>query len=291
MARPVRPKIGRQPGEIARKFDNQLSALRSSAKGFDGGDRWEAERISAVVQTLCHTGGQTVGLLEQLNLKARLFLDSTDEWRPTNKMAHCTLVSLEMRKGEISWSAELDGRPMRFVPFDVWWNTPVLTDGADSGGTLSRRELTTIMRNQDGGGHVDPLIDSAYRGMLQAIGFKARMGEGQTRDGELFAMRQIGHELLKSLIPTYRKRNNHSDVEAIWRTFVFEEVGLAPERSQQPDYTITPGTDACPCRSGLKFSGCHRKGAQSPDIFEEQSSEGVAPPGAAFAQVGISFSA
>jgi hypothetical protein len=282
-----RERTERPAGVIDRKFSNQLAALRSSAKAFDEGDLWEAERISAAVQTLCHTAGQSVGLLDQLNLTGRHFLDSATPFDKYNKVARCTLVSLEIRGGQPRFRAELDERPMRFVTFQEWWNAPVLTDGYDSGNTLTRAQLTQIMRNQDGGGHVDPMIDAAYQGMIQAIGFSSANDAIRTSDGELYAMRQIGHEVLKSLIPTYRRRPLGPEPQAMWRELSFREADLEEVvRPDGPGYIATPPLDPCGCGSGRKFKVCHAEGAQEPvEVQHTGQSEFRPPEGAAFARI------
>jgi hypothetical protein len=104
-----RPRQSRSPGEIERKFDNQVAAFKSSARDFDEGDLWEAERMSVSIQTLCHSHGQTIGLLSQLGRDSQKFLDSSIEWDEFNKSAHSTLISIAVRANGPSWIAELDG--------------------------------------------------------------------------------------------------------------------------------------------------------------------------------------
>ena len=198
-----------------------------------------ALRISTAIQTLLHSENQTVSLLRQLNLEDRNFLDSAIPFNRHNKLAHCTLVTMVLRpNGEGEFFAELDDRPMRFIPFEEWWHSPVLTTGSENQKTLSRQQLTEIMRNQDGGAHVDPRIDAAYQGMRNAINFKRSDGQFSTQDGELFAMRQIGHEVLKTLIPTYRRRPRRVDIGALHRELYLQ---LRPLKNVQMRKNTTTG--------------------------------------------------
>jgi hypothetical protein len=48
-------------------------------------------------------------------------------------------------------------------PFDFWWTTPLVE--ASDGRLFSRKELVTIMANQDGGAHVDPSLDQDYHAL------------------------------------------------------------------------------------------------------------------------------
>ncbi len=286
-----RPRQPRDPGEIERKFDNQIAALRSSAKAFDDGEHWEAERMSAAIQTLCHNHGQSVGLISQLGRDSQKFLDSSIQWDPFNKHAHSTLISITIGSGGPKWIAELDGRPMWFVDFDHWWTGAVITDGFDKGNTMSRRDLVGIMRNQDGGGHVDPMIDAAYAEMRKSVNWSdGSTDKKATVDAEYHAMRQIGHELLKSLLPEYRKKSSLPNDETIIRGVSFREAGKPEPLGRGEDYTLTPPKDSCGCKSGKPFRACHGKGAISPRIMPEQEKKTlVAPPGAAFARIGLGF--
>lgn len=284
-----RPRIERDEGDIDRKLKVQLDMLRASAKGFDGGDHWEALRISTVVQTLFHSRNQTVSLLRQLGLEDRRFLDSAVPFNPNNEISHCTLVTIVLSpNGEGHFFAELDDRPMRFITFDEWWNSPVLTTGAKDGEMLSRQQLTEIMRNQDGGAHVDPRIDAAYQGMRTAINFKRSDGQLSTQDGELFAMRQIGHEILKSLVPTYRRRPKRVHEGGLFRE-LYMQTEAPEERPKEGSYNYgdQAGRDLCHCGSQQPFRACHAVGYQDPEIFTSNTQYIVPPPGAKSARIAL----
>lgn len=247
--------------------------------------------MSSAIQTLCHTHGQSIGLLNQLGKDGQGFLDSSVEWDPFNKHAHSTLISIVASPDGPGWLAELDGRPMWFVDFAQWWTSPVLSDGFDKGNSMSRRDLVGIMRNQDGGGHVDPMIDAAYAEMRTSVNWTDNSTNKQTtKDAEYHVIRQIGHELLKSLLPEYRKKTAFSKDATLVRGINFREQGRPEPLDRGPDYTLTPPTIVCGCKSGKLFKACHGKGATPPRIMPEQEARTfVAPPDAAFARLGLRF--
>jgi hypothetical protein len=94
------------------------------------------------------------------------------------------------------------------VPFELWWSEPVFTDL--HGHQLSRRELILTMANQDGGAHVDASIEKGYTDLSKnnALGWCQDFGDHKEPSDppHLAAVRQIGHEILKTLKPDYEKR-------------------------------------------------------------------------------------
>jgi len=79
---------------------------------------------------------------------------------------------------------------------------------------LSRRDLVLIMANEDGGGHVDPQLDTEYEALtVDNLGTQLEFGVGidKTMGGDIppvggdvaaASVRQIAFEILQTLRPT-----------------------------------------------------------------------------------------
>ena len=127
-----------------------------------------------------------------------------------------------------------------------------------------------LLANKDGGAHVDPSIDAylARVSRLNALQTYEVSPDGTKRPltrPELPAMRQIAHEVLRTLIPTYRKDGSSppftgKPTEPGERYSV--KMGgpdvdpsrgiIVPHR-----YTHRVGrNDPCPCGSGMKYKHC-----------------------------------
>lgn len=263
MARIQHPKVARSPGAVAEKFENQLKHLRKSCRDFDAGDVWEAERISAAVQTICHSSGGTTSLLDQMGLAARSFLDSAQTFHPASIMPSCALTSVDLTDEGLQWRAPLDDAMMAFVPFNDWWNRPIMSNG--QGLAMSRQRLIQVMRNQDGGGHVDSEIDAVYAAIRDQHGFVDDRGR-ETGDGHPYSVRQIGHEVLKSLIPAYRRRADKPQNGMIVSSMTVVDVtdGDPPRPPEPVDYTLQGRATPCGCGSEKSYAACHAHGAQPP---------------------------
>lgn len=266
MAQIQRPKVSRQAGDVERKLENQIEALKASAAGFDAGNHWEAERMSVSIQTLCHSHGQTKSLLEQSNLIGRRYLTSAPLWDDRIVSSGCNLIVLGISPDRQGYIAELDLADFHFVSFADWWNETVLYEGDVAAGvkgeTFSRRQLIGIMRNQDGGAHVDEQIDATYARLRDhALQMVDGLDRKITKDPELFAVRQITHEILKSIQPTYRAVPPwipDNFLKELALVDVTDDDGPAPDRGA--DYSTTPQTTICPCLSGKSFGDCHAQG-------------------------------
>jgi hypothetical protein len=135
---------------------------------------------------------------------------------------------------------------------------------------LTRKGLVLTAANQDGGAHVDPALDETYDKLSRknALGFvPVDNGVARPMEGpERAAIRQIAHEVLKTLRPNYAKMPSH-------RAGVFvggmSLVSLGAPHGVIPTPT-TPTRPAapkvgrnqpCPCGSGKKYKHCHGRAA------------------------------
>lgn len=221
-----------------------------------------------------------------MDLMSRGYANSAIALRPGNLLCECNLVEVIFRPGTQKpavYRAPLDDSPIEFVDFDIWWNTPVMTDQIHP--PISRREIVTFIANQDGGAHVDNGIDAAFEA-IRKDGFKWTDGRNVTNFADRYAVRQIGHELLKSLKPEYRRQNGLNEANvSIWAP-LFREAGLPPVHPIA-GYQDTNGDDPCPCRSGERFANCHEQGSAQPRNRDMQQTTMQAPDGAVSAKLGV----
>ena len=100
--------------------------------------------------------------------------------------------------------APLDNGPKTSIPrvnFDTWWNKIVFVD--NQGRKLTRKDLVLSVAEQDGGVHVDPALNLPYAAVSRSNSLSwVTFAEGSFQpmdDPVPAAMRQIAHEVLKSL--------------------------------------------------------------------------------------------
>ena len=199
--------------ELENHLAEQLGFLQRSADAFDQGQHSEAKRIATTLRILVHDTKHSKSLLEQLGRKTTtLFVDSADAPVTDSVVSYHGLVIIEVGPdGHMTPIAPLDlpnasERPR--VEFERWWNSPIFIDAKQK--RLSRRDLVLTIADQDGGAHVDPVLESTYADLARqnSIGWEIRDEGTSSRplSGiELIAVRQIGHEILKSLLPGYVK--------------------------------------------------------------------------------------
>jgi len=194
--------------ELEQHLQEQIEFLNNSAKSFDDGYEGESKRIAATVRVLLHDTKQSKSLLRQLAMKDVPFWDTSSPLNVENMISHSGLVVTVMTPKGAAYQAYLDGgfTPPRQVNFEDWWNQIIFVDSEKR--TFSRRELILAVANKDGGAHIDPALDIAYAELSRknSLGWVFQQENGPTLDmkgPEKSALRQICHEVLKTLTPGY----------------------------------------------------------------------------------------
>ena len=148
--------------------------------------------------------------------------------------------------------AMLDGA-MRARPlsFEGWWSEIVFVD--DRRAVLTRKDLVLSVADQDGGAHVDANLNETYGRLSRehSLGWVAMYGqvERPILQPERAAVRQIAHEVLRVLVPGYKKTT-------VERASAF--VGASGAHRSAPRKSFAAGrNEPCPCGSGKKFKKCH----------------------------------
>lgn len=98
------------------------------------------------------------------------------------------------------------------INFEDWWNGVVLVDFP--GNEFTRKDLILSVADQDGGAHVDTKLNEPYTLLSRdnSLGHK-HSENGKTwenfQGSHLATIRQIGHEILKTLYPKYTCNSNN----------------------------------------------------------------------------------
>jgi hypothetical protein len=200
MAKPKR--VQRPKDELKQELVEQLQLLRHSCQAFDNGLEAVGKHISLSLRVLIHHHGQSRALLDQLGLRSGRFLDSAGPLNPRNLLTECKLVAMQITPlGAHYLPLVTIGSPcqMHAIPFENWWNNPVLKDNRRR--TFCRRELVLHVADTDGGAHVDPELEEAYMAISRENSLGWIFGNGKEVSAfegrpELSCMRQIAHELL-----------------------------------------------------------------------------------------------
>ncbi len=261
--------IFRTQDELNSLLDEQLEFIKLSAESFDRGFAGEIKRLAVSARVLVHDTNASTSLLTLCNRKSIRFFDSADPYDDANLLSHSSLVQIHMSNRGALPKAQLDdAMTPRWVDFDEWWNGIVLVDSAKN--EFSRKDIVLHLANKDGGAHVDQQIDEKYNNLRtkNSLGWVTVLGDGRQIAGDDHVpatMRQIGHELAKSLDPRYVCiRDVGADVAMVSRGMSVTQGVYQPEeafpnlRKDRPKVgEIKVGrNDPCPCGSGKKFKQC-----------------------------------
>ena len=220
-------RIAQTPDELRAHLRDHIGFIRDGGARFDDGSRSYAKQIAVSLRVLLHDTSQSHSLLGQLGLKDGLrLLDTAAQLIESNLAPSANLVYMRGTVAEDgslvpSYEPVFDDyqhrtffvRPSAFgtvrepaagraLAFEDWWALPVIQE-PNRGEVFTRRDLVLALSNWDGGAHVDSAVPEAYHRLSRSnsLGF----GVGNDEDLEAFgdpvppSVRQIGHELLRSL--------------------------------------------------------------------------------------------
>lgn len=191
--------------DFKKQLAKQLAFIRTSCSHYDEGDKDEAFRIAVAIRVICHQTSKSTSLLRHLGV-TRIPLLSTCEAIPANAEFWPNLTNFVLSPSASIFECvpKLEGaRTARLVPFSDWWSEETVYLFA--GGRLTRKQLVLTAANQDGGAHVDALLEPMYRQLADGAGWKlivtpdgGHPTEAKLGCGGVAALRQMGYELLNS---------------------------------------------------------------------------------------------
>jgi len=254
------PKIPLSSDELKSHLIEQISFIESSAESFDAGAEEEAKRLALNIRILVHDTKNSHSLLNQIGKKLD-FYDTSSDFDSNNILNHGGLISTLSEPHQARYVANLDNIPpnvAKMIEFESWWEKIVFSD--EQGHKLSRKDLITTAANQDGGAHVDSSLDKTYADISRnGLGFVYTVNGTEQKiinKPELAAIRQIAHEVLKTLKPGYEKKIEYQN------GVLFYSPTLKVVEEEQNDKG-TPKrerkigrNEPCPCGSGVKFKRC-----------------------------------
>ncbi|MCH8153425.1 MAG: SEC-C domain-containing protein [Planctomycetes bacterium] len=244
-------RVDQPTADLEEHLTEQIQFLDRSAAAFDSGFKGEAKRLATTIRVLLHDAPRSRSLLGQLGKKDDPFVDSAYRRNPGSVTTYCGLTVLEMGAGRGRCVAMLDSTldgQVRRVPFSVWWDATVIVD--KTGQRFTRKDLVLAMANQDGGAHVDPALDEDYARLTRANSLAwyhvPRSGAIVSITGVVHgAVRQIAHEVLRTLNPGYAKKIPPRPGTVQIGDVALAEVGRRMGRNEP-----------CSCGSGKKFKRC-----------------------------------
>ncbi len=215
-------RVLRTREELHEALRDQLELLDLNCEAFDRGRLVAGRQIATVLRTLLlepakrktHTA-PLLRLAGSIPPRFRCLAFSIESKnlsvlkgagaRADRQPRVCGLVNFAVNKNLAAFFAPLDDVPAdeaRWLSFPDWWNAPVLRDYR--GRTLSRLELVSHVASTDGGAHVDAGLDPQYAEAKNgiALGYYVEEQNGErryVRDLELHCMRQIGHEVRRTV--------------------------------------------------------------------------------------------
>ncbi len=259
--------------ELEAHLKEQTAFLEASAESYDRGFQGEAKRLAVGIRLLVHDHGSNKALLAQLDrLDSTRFYDSGIPNTPGNLSTYSGLVVTAHTKTGAEYMPMLDDHqlgPGEWLAFARWWETTIFVDNKKR--LASRKDLILSMANQDGGAHVDPALNATYSALSKenSMGWTVTVGSVGHPMGppHLASVRQIAHEVLKSLNRAYTKKNpDRPDVLIYSAGSAVIQGGpaqvvpafLGPRLIVPAAVTPQVGrNDPCFCGSGKKYKRCH----------------------------------
>jgi len=274
-------KINQTREDLLNHLEEQLSFLKSSTESFDKGFLGEAKRMAVVIRILLHDTKHSKSLLNQLDMKGNKFLDTAVAYDPNNLIAQTLLLSIQLTNNGSQFIANLDSidkHQQKWIDFYEWWNKIVIADKYQQ--TLTRKELILSLSDQDGGAHIDPKINEKYGHItrlnsLEIFRNKDEKKQGPLKNSHLISVRQITHEVIKTLESDYEKfgptpqtipeelkdtNSNISNNDGKYSVTI-QGPRIKNGRIVKERYSSNKigRNDPCPCGSGKKYKYCHGK--------------------------------
>jgi len=281
----------------------QARFLRKSCAEFDAGDVAEAKRLALGMRNLLH-GNQksSPAVLSELELDWLPVVDTRARFHARDIAPYFGLTTFyrDGNKVVIRWDGDEYAIYARRVPLGEWKFQPVFDDR--SGIVFSRMDLIRSVADQDGGAHVQRKLGPKYGELFRKIiptmfGVEPSEAVGP-ENVQLFAVRQIAHELLRSIDPNYAPGPNPLRPGTIAirgiSTFLLPgrkmtmgvdmrpgfpwDSALPPLSGEQQfigpmmklPYEDTKSGSLCCCGSGLIFDSCCKTPHEFPDEFMQR---------------------
>jgi len=150
-------------------------------------------------------GSNNVSVLTHLGVKPEMAFYDASLPRLTSECAivpHCGLAGHgpNGHVANLDWDTK-DVAHRRMLPFNEWWDCPVVWDAKDR--EFSRSDIVMIAADKDGGAHLDALLPEDYSDLVSENSLGRGIGVGgsweQLGSPVPACVRHISHELLVSI--------------------------------------------------------------------------------------------
>lgn len=252
--------IRQLPASVLVPLREHVDFVVSATDAHDAGYTSEITRCAVALRALFHSPAPYLSWLAQADALQGGFL-STALPRGIEGIG---------RYGSLVITANFDGRAIHFcaldsawygrwVRFSDWWNEPVFVDELKK--DLSRRDVVLAVAAKDTGPNLDPNLALAYARLSEFNSVNSPNATANTNassaepvtNPERAAIRQIAHEALRTLIPSYRNNPKPTSDARLNAA-----LGKAIERpTSLPLSPTIRRNDPCPCGSGKKLKACH----------------------------------
>lgn len=214
-------RVPRTPDEFRDALTEQINMLEDACAGYDQGKLYQSKNIAVVLRKLLHTTGNQTALLKHFGMSDWRFLTSNSFRRlspnsvPLNNSG---LLAYDFSRENIEMTPQVDlsgyDREENWIQFAVWWDDDIIHYVRTGKGIdlrmhlkrddrhISRKLITLMVTDQDGGAHVDAKLSTAYAKLIRepsaGFFFKSLNGETYQIEGNihLAMVRQIAAELL-----------------------------------------------------------------------------------------------
>jgi len=248
------------PSTVLVPLRAHVDFLVSATDAHDLGFTSEITRCAVALRALYHSPPPYMSWLAQADGLQGGFLSTALPRGVEGVGRYGSLVIIANFDGRAIYLCPLDSAWYeRWVKFADWWNEPVFIDEVKK--ELSRRDVVLAVAAKDGGSNLDPNLASTYARLslfkstsaTQDANTNADASSEAVTNQERAALRQIAHEALRTLFPTYHKFQKPTNDPRLNAA-----LGKAIERpTSLPFPPPIRRHDACPCGSGKKFKLCH----------------------------------
>ncbi|WP_243439235.1 YecA family protein [Fundidesulfovibrio soli] len=251
-------KISLTKADLEKKLHQQLEYIQRSAELFDAGHEDEAIRLAVPIRVLVHQTKHSHSLLDQLGMKGVKFFDSSFVLIRESLVPHSGLVFMDGAEAKFIPPLDMAGLEFRKVDFEDWWNGNVFRDSNDN--LYTRKNLILTAADQDGGAHVDPALEHIYEGLLRknTHGWNSKDQDGK----DVFwspvypSIRQIAHEVLKTLIDGYGKQTCYAGPMLVGGVSVSNDPPPWAAYMQAKGKNKIQRNGPCHCGSAKKYKAC-----------------------------------
>lgn len=259
------------PTDFTKQLADQIDLLKELAKLYDSGKTVAAKAMATGVRVLLHDTSSSTSLLTLLDRKNIYFFDTNgaeeQAWGGGKHIgSYHGLVGAATNSTYTPYLDESVPGCSKESLFDEYWGRVVFVDG--KGNSFTRKDIILTLTNQDGGAHVDPGLSTKYAELSRqnSMGLTASVNGTEHKPlerAELAATRQITHEVIRTLDPSYPQQKIKTEgimfAMGGMRAFKKDEI---PEFLTKKNLSLVARVgrnELCPCGSEKKYKKCHGK--------------------------------